>query len=83
MRKLKNYVGEFPGGLVVRILCFHCRGPGSVPGLGTEIPASCAARPKKQTDCVTVVLSCLNLLGEPPVVFSLYVVSLNYESFAL
>ena len=25
--------GEFPGGLVVRILGFHCRGPGSIPGL--------------------------------------------------
>ena len=29
---------EFPGGLVVRIQCFHHSGPGSIPGLGTEIP---------------------------------------------
>ena len=29
---------EFPGGLVVRIWCFHCWGPGSIPGRGTEIP---------------------------------------------
>ena len=28
---------EFPGGLVVRILGFHCHGPGSVPGWGIEI----------------------------------------------
>ena len=28
---------EFPGGLVVT-QCFHCFGPGSIPGLGTEIP---------------------------------------------
>ena len=28
---------EFPGGLVVRTWSFHCRGPGSVLGLGTEI----------------------------------------------
>ena len=28
---------EFPGGLVVRILGFHCCDPGSVPGWGTEI----------------------------------------------
>ena len=28
---------EFPGGLLVRIPCFHCRGLGSIPGLGTEI----------------------------------------------
>ena len=23
---------EFPGGLVVRVRHFHCRGPGSIPG---------------------------------------------------
>ena len=28
---------EFPGGLVVRISRFQCRGPGSIPGQGTEI----------------------------------------------
>ena len=28
--------GEFPGGLVVRIPGFHCHGPGSVTGRGTE-----------------------------------------------
>ena len=28
---------EFPGGLVVRILGFHCYGPGSIPGWGTDI----------------------------------------------
>ena len=28
---------EFPGGLVVRIPSFHCCGPGSIPGEGTEI----------------------------------------------
>ena len=26
-----------PGGLLVRILGFHCRGPGSIPGQETEI----------------------------------------------
>ena len=30
--------GVFPGGLVVRIQCFCCHGPGSNPGQGTEIP---------------------------------------------
>ena len=30
--------GEFPGGPVVRIPGFHCQGPGSIPGRGTEIP---------------------------------------------
>ena len=30
--------GDFPGGPVVKTLCFQCRGTGSVPGQGTEIP---------------------------------------------
>ena len=39
----------FPGGLVVRIQHFHCHGPGSIPGRGTEIPqAACSAQPKKK-----------------------------------
>ena len=29
---------EFPGGLMVRILCFHCWGPGSIPHQRTRIP---------------------------------------------
>ena len=35
----KNYenMREFPGGLVVRTQCFHCKGPGSIPGQGTKI----------------------------------------------
>ena len=28
---------DFPGGLVVKMLCFHCRGHGSIPGSGTKI----------------------------------------------
>ena len=40
---------EFPGGLLVRIWCFHCCGLGSIPGWGTEIPQAvwCAPPPKK------------------------------------
>ena len=34
--KMKSW--EFPGSLVVRIWHFHCHGPGSIPGQGTEIP---------------------------------------------
>ena len=30
-------VGEFPGSPVVRVQCFHCWDPSSVPGWGTEI----------------------------------------------
>ena len=40
---------EFPGGLVVRILGFHCHGPGSVPGWGAEIlQAMCCDLKKKK-----------------------------------
>ena len=28
---------DFPGGPVVRTLCFHCRGMGSIPGWGIKI----------------------------------------------
>ena len=38
--KNKNMKREFPGGLMVRIPGFHCHGPGSVPGWGTEIPCA-------------------------------------------
>lgn len=31
------WLGGFPGGLVVRIRCFLCRDPGSVPGRGTVL----------------------------------------------
>ena len=36
--KLKQQWWEFPGGLLIRIWCFHCCASGSVPGRGTEIP---------------------------------------------
>ena len=35
---LKATIREFPGGLAVRILGFHCHGWGSIPDRGTEIP---------------------------------------------
>ena len=28
---------EFPGSLVIRIQCFNCHGPGSIPGQETDI----------------------------------------------
>ena len=37
-----SQIWEFPGGLMVRIQHFHCCGPGSIPGLGTEIPHQAA-----------------------------------------
>ena len=32
-----NHIRELPGGPVVRTWCFHCWGPGSIPGQGTKI----------------------------------------------
>ena len=37
---------EFPGRPVVRTQCFHCHGPGSIPGQGTKIMH--ATQPKKK-----------------------------------
>ena len=36
----------FPGGLVVRILGFHCHSASSIPGQGTEIPQAAQCRGK-------------------------------------
>ena len=41
-------MGEFPGGLVVRIQGFHCCGPGSIPGQETKIPQVAAFGKKKK-----------------------------------
>ena len=46
-KKKKKIAREFPGGLVVRIQGFHCCIPGSIPGLGTEIPHHMAAKNNK------------------------------------
>ena len=34
----KTNTWEFPGGPVVRTWCFHCWGPGLIPGQWTKIP---------------------------------------------
>ena len=39
---------EFPGGLMVRILHFHCWGPGSIPRQGTEIPQAAKRRVEEE-----------------------------------
>ena len=38
--------GGFPGGPVVKILCLHCRGTGSIPGWGSS--ACHLVQPKKK-----------------------------------
>ena len=45
---LDSYCQEFPGGLVVRILGFHYRGLGSIPGRGTEIPQAARRSPPQK-----------------------------------
>ena len=39
---------EFPSSLMVRILGFHCWGPGSIPGQGIEIPQLHSKTRKKE-----------------------------------
>ena len=46
--KLRRNNREFPGGLVVRILGFHCCDPGSGPGRGTEVPQAVQHDRKKK-----------------------------------
>ena len=41
---------QLPGGAVVRTLCLHSCGTGSIPGRGTEIPQGHAAKIKKKKD---------------------------------
>ena len=38
INELKIFAGDFPGCPVVKTLCFHCRGSGSIIGWGTKIP---------------------------------------------
>ena len=50
-RSKKILLREYPGGLVVRILGFHCHDLGSTPSQGTEIPqAAWYGQNKKQTN---------------------------------
>ena len=44
----RKYGWGFPGGLAVRLWCFHCRGPGLIPGRGTEIPQAMSHGPSPQ-----------------------------------
>ena len=44
---------EFPGGIIVRNQCFHHHGPGSIPGLGTDIPHQATAHGDKKKKKIT------------------------------
>ena len=41
---------KFSGALVASIWCFHCHGPGSIPGWETEVPQAteCGQKKKKK-----------------------------------
>ena len=45
-------LGEFPGGSLIRALCFHCRGTVSIPGWGTKILHATWNSWKKCTFCI-------------------------------
>ena len=38
---------------MVRTQCFHCRGPGSIPGWGTKIPQAAKCGKKKKIGMIT------------------------------
>ena len=46
--RIQEISREFPGSPVVRILGLHCRGLGSIPGQGTEIPQTTRCGQKKK-----------------------------------
>ena len=39
---------DLPGGPVVPTPCYHCQGPGSIPGRGIKIPQATRYSPKKR-----------------------------------
>ena len=52
---------EFPGALAVRIRCFHRCGPGSTPGLRTEILHQAAAASSSQQQQKKELLTCFTV----------------------
>ena len=51
---------EFRGDLVVRIPGFRCRGPGPIPGQGTEVPQVAQKEKKKSLLSLVLYLSKCN-----------------------
>ena len=47
LKKIKG-IRELPGGLELRIQCFHCHGPDSIPSGETEIPEAAWHGPEKE-----------------------------------
>lgn len=58
--------GEFPGGLAVRIRCFHFHSPDSILGPGTEILQTAGhSQKKKKRGCLRASVSQLTKRGLP------------------
>lgn len=57
----RKYGWGFPGGLAVRLWCFHCHGPGLIPGRGTEILTSCMVQLKKKSFIVIITFNPQNV----------------------
>ena len=51
-----------PGASVVRTLCFHCHGRGSIPGGGTKIPKAMWPSQNKKTNNISLMCSDLPML---------------------
>ena len=65
---LKVHSGESPGGLAVRIWCFHCCGPSSTPGL--QLRSQSHARQTKKShlqmyEAKQIILDILSTLHFP------------------
>ena len=41
---------DFPHGPMVKSLCFHCKGTGSIPGQGTKILYTCGTVKKRKSE---------------------------------
>lgn len=54
--QLKKVYREFPGGLLAKILGFHCHGLSSKPGWKTEIPQATWHGKKKSKKIITFVI---------------------------
>ena len=59
----KSHWWKFPGGPVVRILGFHCCGPGSAPGPGTEIWQALWCEQKRKRKVTGIMWLPKNLKG--------------------
>ena len=55
MHTIKNVKGRnFPGGPVIKTLCFQCRGRRFDPRSENEDPTCCAAQPKKMLNAASI-----------------------------